>query len=112
MKGYFADLRDSFGFQLLIACTIVFASILVGIGTYGISHSAKVVVMILEFIIMLIFLFELIVKFIAEGSKPWMFFHSGWNLFDFIIVAASFFPISGSEVMVLRLIRLLRVLKL
>ena len=96
----------------MIALTIIFASIIVGIGTYDISHSAKLVVMVLEFIIMLVFLFELIVKFIAEGSKPWNFFHSGWNLFDFIIVAASFFPISGSEVMVLRLIRLLRVLKL
>jgi voltage-gated sodium channel len=91
---------------------IILASALVGIGTYNVSHAGKVVMIVLDFIILIIFLFELIVKFLAEGSRPWNFFYSSWNIFDFIIVAASFLPVGGSEIMALRLLRLLRVLKL
>jgi len=52
------------------------------------------------------------VKFIAEEFQPWNFFKSGWNTFDFIVVAGSFMPAAGSLVTMLRLLRLLRVLKL
>ena len=59
-----------------------------------------------------IFTIEVILKFIAEDAKPLHFFHSGWNTFDFIVVAGSFMPAGGDLVTMLRLLRLLRVLKL
>ena len=54
----------------------------------------------------------MLVKLVAEFNRPWRFFYSGWNVFDFVIVLFAWLPIGGSFVMVLRLLRLLRVLKL
>ena len=49
---------------------------------------------------------------IAEMPRPWRFFKDGWNVFDFVIVAACFLPIHAEYATVLRVLRLLRVLKL
>lgn len=63
--------------------------------------------------VLVIFVLEIVVKFIAEGKSPWLFFTDNWNVFDFLIVAVGFMPIGGGgSVTVLRLLRLLRVLKL
>ena len=63
--------------------------------------------------VLVIFVLEIVVKFIAEGRSPWLFFTDNWNVFDFLIVAIGFMPIGGGgSVTVLRLLRLLRVLKL
>ena len=57
-------------------------------------------------------MFEIIVRFIAEGHN-WQFFKKGWNVFDTLIVAASLIPIDDSEMVLLaRLIRVFRVLRL
>lgn len=62
---------------------------------------------------MAIFILEIVIKVIAEGAAPWLFFTDSWNCFDFGIVAVGLLPIGGgSAVTALRLIRLLRVLKL
>ncbi len=54
-----------------------------------------------------IFVAELVAKLIARG---WRFFHSGWNIFDFLIVGIALAP--GSEgLSVLRALRILRVLR-
>jgi len=64
-------------------------------------------------IVMAIFIMEIVIKVIAEGNMPWLFFSDSWNCFDFAIVAVGLMPIGGgSAVTALRLIRLLRVLKL
>jgi voltage-gated sodium channel len=63
-------------------------------------------------IILIIFIIEIVVKLLAKGKKPWLFFTDAWNVFDFIIVAAAFLPFGGSSIAILRLLRLLRVLKL
>ena len=71
---------------------------------------------LVDFLILLVFTFELILKFVALGlpSNWWKFFRNGWNIFDFFVVAACYLPASwtGGAVAVLRLLRLLRVLKL
>jgi len=59
------------------------------------------------------FTFEVVLKIFAEETRPWRYFNDSWNVFDFIVVAASFLPIGGgSAITILRLLRLLRVLKL
>ena len=58
------------------------------------------------------FTFEIVVKLVGGGFKPYRYFAYPWNLFDFLIVNASFLLTDGSQVAVLRLLRLLRVLKL
>jgi len=46
-----------------------------------------------------IFIGELVARIISYGSKPWMFFKTGWNIFDFLIVALS--PIFAGQTVVL-----------
>ena len=61
--------------------------------------------------ILVIFTCEALLKIVAEHSRPWRYFFSAWNVFDFFIVAMCYVPGAGFAA-VLRLLRLLRVLKL
>ena len=56
------------------------------------------------------FVSEIIVRIISYGKKPWMFFTSGWNVFDFLVVALV--PLFSSAPLVLRLLRLHRIVRL
>ena len=113
MTSFFKNLANSKWFQNSITVTILIAGILVGIATYTeFSSKHHVILELLNKIVLIIFIIEVIVKILAEGKKPWLYFTDGWNVFDFIIVAAAFMPFAGSSIAVLRLLRLLRVLKL
>ncbi len=104
---------DSKWFQHFVTIAILIAGVLVGMATYPeFSARHETVLEILNKIILVIFIVEILVKMIAEGKKPWLYFTDAWNIFDFIIVAAAFLPFGGSSVAILRLLRLLRVLKL
>ena len=48
---------------------------------------------------------------VAEELRPWRFFYSTWNSFDFLVVAISYNETTGA-VAVLRLVRVLRIMKL
>jgi len=56
------------------------------------------------------FVAELVIRIASYGAKPWMFFTSGWNVFDFLVVAL--IPFFSGATIVLRLLRLLRVVRL
>ena len=72
----------------------------------------------MDTMILAIFCVEILVKVIGKFDRPWYYFHvpkkglDRWNCFDFVVVAGSFLPGSGSLLTILRLLRLLRVLKL
>ena len=59
------------------------------------------------FTIKYIFLFEIIIRFIAKCNKPLDFFLDGWNVFDTILVLTSFLPF-GTYPFILRILRLFR----
>jgi len=59
-------------------------------------------------VILAIFVVEIILKLVAFGPR---FFRSGWNIFDFLIVAIALVPASG-PLEILRALRILRVLRL
>jgi voltage-gated sodium channel len=59
-------------------------------------------------ICLVVFLAELVIKLIAYRSRFW---RSGWNIFDFLVVAVAIVPGSGPW-SVLRSLRVLRVLRL
>lgn len=106
-------IADSKWFQNFITLAIIIAGVLVGIATYTeFSEKHDLLLEVANKIILWIFVAEVIIKMVAEGKKPWRYFNDGWNIFDFVIVAAAFMPFGGSSVAVLRLLRLLRVLKL
>lgn len=57
-----------------------------------------------------IFIGELIARMISYGRKPWMFFKTGWNVFDFIIIGLS--PLFASQTLILRLLRIFRLIRI
>lgn len=53
---------------------------------------------------------ELFLRILSYGKKPWEFFRTGWNVFDFLVVAAT--PIFAGQTAVLRLLRLMRLVRI
>mmetsp|Transcript_31661 Transcript_31661/g.62776 ORF Transcript_31661/g.62776 Transcript_31661/m.62776 type:complete len:1001 (-) Transcript_31661:3-3005(-) len=108
-----SELAEAKWFVNLITLVIILAGVMVGLQTFP-DFEDDPTLNFIDFIILLIFTFEVIIKFIAEEFAPWRFFNSGWNTFDFVVVAGSIVPTggAGSLVTMLRLLRLLRVLKL
>ena len=47
----------------------------------------------------------------AFADRPREFFRSGWNVFDFVVIAASFVPGVRENATLLRLVRLLRIVR-
>lgn len=106
-------LSQSSKFQSFVTGVIVFAGVLVGVETdAAIVARYGGILHVLDQLVLGVFLVEIAVKVAAEGRKPWRYFGDAWNVFDFLIVAASFLPFAGQHVVVLRLARLFRVLRL
>ncbi|HAA14086.1 MAG TPA: potassium transporter [Cytophagales bacterium] len=106
-------IAESSWFKNVITLVIIIAGVLVGIQTYhAYAERNQEILEVLDTVILWIFVLEIVIKLVAEGRKPWNYFTNGWNVFDFIIVAAAFLPFGGSSITILRLLRLLRVLKL
>ena len=57
-----------------------------------------------------IYAVELVIRMLSYGSKPWLFFTKGWNIFDFLLVAMA--PIFAGQTTVLRLLRLFRLIRI
>lgn len=55
---------------------------------------------------------ELAIRITAFGKRPLSFFKSGWNDFDFVIVAVGFVPGLRENATLIRMVRLLRVTRL
>lgn len=99
-------------FQSFIIAVIILSALLIGAKTYEIDPAYLSIINYLDTAITLLFLFEIIVRFIAEGHS-FAFFKKGWNIFDTLIVAVSLIPINDSEMVLLaRLVRIFRVLRL
>ncbi|MGB1253021.1 MAG: ion transporter [Candidatus Promineifilaceae bacterium] len=99
-------------FNNFIVFVIIVASILVGVETYDDFATANSgLLSVLDALILIIFVVEIVLKIVAEGSKPWHFFLDPWNVFDFVIVVAALLPAGGEYMAVLRLTRILRVLR-
>ena len=99
-------------FQFFIIAVIVVSALMIGAKTYDIDPKYITLLGYLDTAITLLFLFEIVVRFIAEGHS-FAFFKKGWNVFDTLIVGISLIPIEDSEMVLLaRLVRIFRVLRL
>ena len=58
------------------------------------------------------FIAEAAIKLLAQMPRPWAYFKSGWNCFDFTLIVLSLLPIASEFAMLGRVLRLLRVLRL
>lgn len=87
--------------------------------TYIPEDSPDPIVELIDMVILYIFMFECVVKIIAEGLEPWVYFtgpERAWNTFDFVVVVACLDiwgdSLGGGSVKLLRLMRLARIVKL
>jgi voltage-gated sodium channel len=62
-------------------------------------------------VILGLFVVELLIRMGAHAERPADFFRSGWNVFDFVVIAASFVPGVRANATLLRLVRLLRIVR-
>ena len=112
IKNFLFSINENRFFQFFIITVIILSALLIGAKTYDIDPTYLAILTYLDIAITYLFLFEIIIRFIAEGHN-WSFFKKGWNVFDTLIVAASLIPIDDSEMVLLaRLIRVFRVLRL
>ena len=98
-------------FELLITVIIILNSILIGVETYVNSEPIRII----QQIILYIFTFEIVIRFIAAKNVK-SFFADGWNIFDLTLVLIGYIPDSlfanSSSIMALRVVRVFRVLRL
>ncbi|NQY88286.1 MAG: ion transporter [Colwellia sp.] len=98
-------------FQGLIIAVILFSALLIGAKTHNLSSNVVAVLALLDLGITIFFVIEIIIRYFAHPNKR-RFFHSGWNIFDTVIVIGSLIPTGGSGVLLARLLRVFRVLRL
>mmetsp|Transcript_28806 Transcript_28806/g.48591 ORF Transcript_28806/g.48591 Transcript_28806/m.48591 type:complete len:1280 (-) Transcript_28806:339-4178(-) len=116
--SYARSLVENENFNYFIIFVIFVAGINVGIQTYP-QYENNAVLNIIDNIILLVFSFEVVVKMLAEGLAPYLYFFGKewkWNNFDFTIVFLSL-PFwgglfGGGSLALLRLVRLMRLAKL
>jgi voltage-gated sodium channel len=106
--GVLHRLVESKLFQNFLIAVILFNAVTLGIETSDFGKAHAETLGVIDSIILYIFTIELLLKLIVYRTS---FFRSGWNWFDFIIVAISWAPSSG-PLSVLRAFRILRVLRL
>ena len=85
---------------------------MIGANSYQVSETTLQVLSVLDLTITIIFLIEIVIRFIGEPNKK-RFFFNAWNIFDTFIVVVSLIPIEDSELAILgRLVRIFRVLRM
>jgi voltage-gated sodium channel len=106
-------LHNSRIFNGFVIAVIVFSALVIGARTYPVDTRWLSVLGFFDNAVTAFFLMEILVRIAAEKRGLIRFFRKGWNVFDFVIVAASLVPIDGSHtVLVGRLLRIFRVLRL
>jgi voltage-gated sodium channel len=108
-----ARVVDSNAFTIVVVATIVVNAVVLGLQTYdGVVEEWGSLLDAVNAICLGIFIVELGIRIASYWPRPWTFFRSGWNLFDFVVVAAAFVPGIRQNSTLLRLARLLRVVRL
>jgi voltage-gated sodium channel len=106
-------IADSPRFQHFILAVIVLGAIVIGVETSAaLTARYGAVIRALEMLIQTIFVAEIAIRVLSYWPRPVAFFRSGWNVFDFAVVAASVLPQAGAFAMVARLARLIRVTRI
>lgn len=104
---------DSDRFQLLIGSIIICNAIVLGLATYDwIDLQFGEGLFLLNEIFYVVFVLELLLRIASYFPRPWNFFRSGWNVFDFIVIGAVLIPQVREQSTILRLLRLARIVRL
>ncbi|SCL57025.1 voltage-gated sodium channel [Micromonospora eburnea] len=103
---------ESRWFDLVIVVVIGVNALLLGVETYPHAGSLGTLLRALEWFFRTVFVIEIAIRVLAHGRRPQDFFRHGWNVFDFVVIAAAFIPGLHGESAALRVIRIARVLRL
>jgi voltage-gated sodium channel len=107
------EIRDARWFSNLTTIIIIAYASILGFKTLDeVENQYDLFLRIADYFVTIYFVFELAIKMVAE-KRFLNFFKSGWNLFDFIIVAVTLLPLESSNLAAIaRLMRVFRVLRL
>lgn len=107
-----AALADSTAFNVAIFGVILANAVVLGLETYdAIARDHDALLSTLDVVFYAIFVVELVIRFVAVGAHPKRFFRSGWNTFDFVVIAAALLPGVRENATLLRLARLARIVR-
>ena len=104
---------NSAPFTVVVVATIAVNAVVLGLQTYeGLESRWGSLLNAVNGACVAVFIVELGLRVASYWPRPWEFFRNGWNVFDFVVVGATFVPgVSGNSTL-LRLVRLLRVVRL
>lgn len=108
----FLTIRSNKFFEFFVISVIIASALLVGVKTYDVSSTVHKLTVYLDFFITVFFIFEILIRWLAEPKKS-LFFKDFWNVFDTLIVAISLIPVENNDMALLaRLVRVFRVLRM
>jgi voltage-gated sodium channel len=112
-RNSLARVVDSGLFTSVVVATIAVNAVVLGLQTYeGVVDRFGDALDLVNAACLVIFVCELLVRLASYWPRPWRFFRDGWNVFDFVVVAAAFVPGIRQNTTLLRLARLLRVVRI
>ena len=108
-----ARVVDTPVFTTVVVATITVNAVVLGLQTYdGVVDRWGNALDLVNALCLAVFVVELLIRLASYWPRPWLFFRSGWNVFDFVVIAAAFVPGIRQNSTLLRLARLLRVVRI
>ncbi|MFG3556994.1 ion transporter [Micromonospora sp. NPDC047557] len=107
-----ARLARSRPFEIGIVVVILANGIVLGLETYDGLVPATRALHGLEVLFRAVFVVEIGIRLAAYGRRPQDFFRHGWNVFDFVVIAAIFVPGLHGDSALLRVVRVARMVRL
>jgi voltage-gated sodium channel len=112
-RNSLARVVDSPAFTTVVVTTIAVNAVVLGLQTYdGVVDRWGGLLDLLNAACLAVFVVELLIRLASYWPRPWAFFRNGWNVFDFVVVAAAFVPGIRQNSTLLRLARLLRIVRI
>ncbi|NLU78591.1 ion transporter [Micromonospora sp. HNM0581] len=110
--GLCARLATSRSFEIAIVGVILANGVVLGLETYHHTGLAGIALRASEWAFRAVFVAEISIRILAYGRRPQDFFRHGWNVFDFLVIAAIFIPGLHGDSALLRVVRVLRIVRL
>ncbi|MET8306658.1 MULTISPECIES: ion transporter [unclassified Micromonospora] len=105
-------LADSRPFEIGIVVVILANGVVLGLETYDGLIAPGAALHWLELFFRAVFVVEIGIRLAAYGRRPQDFFRHGWNVFDFVVIAAIFIPGLHGDPALLRVVRVARMIRL
>jgi voltage-gated sodium channel len=99
-----ARVVDSSPFTIVVVATIAVNAVVLGLQTYeGVAEDWGALLDAINAACVTVFVVELLTRLASYWPRPWEFFRNAWNVFDFVVVGATFVPGVAQNSTLLRL---------